>query len=100
MVGTFVILPLGLYYFCSFPFWIKRRTDFPAETSGRAYGHLSVCCTDCVAYVLGAIAPRLELAPEETPAAEQTVPSQGKTQEETSEDTGGFLILVLELEIV
>ncbi|MCE2396546.1 hypothetical protein J4G02_18600 [Candidatus Poribacteria bacterium] len=38
--------------------------------------------------VLGAIAPRLELAPEQLPAAEQTAPSQSEVQEEKSEEDG------------
>ena len=51
---------------------------------------LTVTCLSVVLIVLltvlGAIAPRLELVPEEPPAAEQTVPSQGETQEEKSEE--------------
>ena len=84
-------LPLGLFYSCSFPFWI-RRSGLPCWKRPVA---LTVTCLSVVLIVLltilGAIAPRLELASEQPPAAEQTEPSQDETQEEKSEeDTAVF----------
>ena len=84
MVGTFVIPTVGFTLLLFLPFLDKKER---AALWKRPVA-LTVTCLSVALIVLltvlGAIAPRLELAPEETPAAEQTEPSQGETQEETS----------------
>ena len=91
MVGTFVIPTVGFILLLFLPFLDKKeeRTSLLKRPVA-----LTVTCLSVVLIVLltvlGAIAPRLELAPEQTPAVEQTVPSQGETQEETSGDAAVF----------
>lgn len=87
VVGTFVIPTVGFVLLLLLPFLDKKegRTSLLKRPVA-----LTVTCLSVVLIVLltilGAIAPRLEPAPEETSTVEQTEPGQDETQEETSED--------------
>ena len=92
MVGTFVIPTVGFILLLFLPFLDgkEERTSLLKRPVA-----LTVTCLSVVLIVLltilGAIAPRLEPVPEQTPAVEGAEPSQGETQEEKSEeDTAVF----------
>ena len=89
VVGTFVIPTVGFILLLFLPFLDRKEERISLLKRPVA---LTVTCLSVVLIVLltilGAIAPRLELAPEETPVVEQTEPSQGETQEEKSEEDG------------
>ena len=90
MVGTFVIPTVGFILLLFLPFLDKKeRTSLLKRPVALTVTCLSVALIVLLT-ILGAIAPRLEPIPEETPAVEQTVPSQGETQEEKSEDAAVF----------
>ena len=94
VVGTFVIPTVGFILLLFLPFLDKKeeRTSLLKRPVALTVTCLSVALIVLLT-ILGAIAPRLEPTPEQTPAVEQTVPSQGETQEE-SRRMGRFLISV------
>ena len=91
MVGTFIIPTVGFILLLFLPFLDKKeeRTSLLKRPVA-----LTVTCLSVVLIVLltilGAIAPRLEPVPEGSSAVEQTEPSQGETQEDTTKDAGVF----------
>ena len=91
VIGTFVIPTVGFVLLLFLPFLDKKeeRTSLLKRPVA-----LAVTCVSVVLIVLltvlGAIAPRLEPAPEETPAVEQTEPSQEETQEKKEEAVFDF----------
>ena len=90
MVGTFVIPTVGFILLLFLPFLDKKeRAALWKRPVALTVTSLSVILIVLLT-VLGAIAPRLEVAPEQPTAAEQVAPSQGETQEEKSEDAAVF----------
>ena len=90
VVGTFVIPTVGFILLLFLPFLDKKeRTSLLKRPVALTVTSLSVVLIVLLT-ILGAIAPRLELAPEEPTAVEQTEPSQGEAQEEKSEDAAVF----------
>ena len=89
VVGTFVIPTVGFILLLFLPFLDKKeeRTSLLKRPVALAVTSLSVVLIVLLT-ILGAIAPRLEPAPEETPVAEEAAPSQGEVQEEKSEEDG------------
>ena len=91
MVGTFVIPTVGFVLLLFLPFLDRKeeRTSLLKRPVALTVTSLSVVLIVLLT-ILGAIAPRLEPAPEQTSAAEQAAPSQDETQEEKSEDEAVF----------
>ncbi len=90
VVGTFVIPTVGFILLLFLPFLDKKeRTSLMKRPVALTVTSLSVILIVLLT-ILGAISPRLEPAPEQTPTAEQTGPSQGETPEGKSEDTAVF----------
>ena len=90
VVGTFVIPTVGFVLLLFLPFLDKKeRTSLLKRPVALTVTCLSVALIVLLT-ILGAIAPRLEPTPEQTPAVEQIAPSQGETQEEKSEDAAVF----------
>ena len=91
VVGTFVIPTVGFILLLFLPFLDRKEERISLLKRPVA---LTVTCLSVVLIVLltvlGAIAPRLEPAPEEPTAAEQATPSQDEAQEETKEDAAVF----------
>ena len=90
VVGTFVIPTVGFILLLFLPFLDRKeeRTSLLKRPVALTVTSLSVVLIVLLT-VLGAIAPRLEPAPEEPTATEQTAPSQDETQEK-SEDAPVF----------
>ena len=91
VVGTFVIPTVGFILLLFLPFLDRKEERISLLKRPVAF---TVTCLSVVLIVLltvlGAIAPRLEPAPEEPTAAEQATPSQDEAQEETKEDAAVF----------
>ena len=84
VLGTFVIPTVGFTLLLFLPFLDKKeRAALWKRPVALTVTSLSVVLIVLLT-ILGVIAPRLEPTPEQTPAAEQTEPSQGEAQEETS----------------
>ncbi len=87
VVGTFVIPTVGFILLLFLPFLDRKeeRTSLLKRPVALTVTSLSVVLIVLLT-VLGAIAPRLEPAPEEPTATEQTAPIQDDAQEEKSEE--------------
>ena len=91
VVGTFVIPTVGFILLLFLPFLDKKeRAALWKRPVALTVTSLSVILIVLLT-ILGAIAPRLELAPEQTPAVEQIAPSEGENSGgEVGGGYGGF----------